>query len=69
MPLFGAVFLRLLIKRQQLLLRYVADGAGHLAVSGADDTVERIGGKRGVGAANLTEDVMQCLFHSRYCTA
>ena len=63
------MLLRLLIKRQQLLLRHIADGAGHLAVSGADDAIERIGGKRGVGAANLTEDVMQCLFHSRYCTA
>ena len=69
MPLFGAVFLRLLIKRQQLLLRHIADGAGYLAVSGADDAVECIGGKRGVGSADLSEDVLQCLFHSRYCTA
>ena len=69
MPLFGAMLLRLLIKRQQLLLRHIADGAGYLAVSSANDAVKRIGGKRGVGAANLAEDVLQCLFHSRYCTA
>ena len=68
-PLLRAVFLRLLIKRQQLFLRHIADGAGYLAVSSADDAVERVGGKRGVGAADLAEDVLQCLFHSRYCTA
>ena len=67
--MLGAMLLRLLIKRQQLLLRHIADGTGHLTVSGADDAIERIGGKRGVGAADLAEDVMQCLFHRRYCTA
>ena len=69
LPRFAIVLLHVLVEREQLLFRHIADGACHLAVPRTDDLVQSVRRKGLPRLPQRVDYVQKRLFHGRYCTA